>query len=177
VKKQLGCSWVEVNNEVHKFVVDDQDHPQMIEICAELKRLSELMYDAGVCDIHKIVLHDVEEEEKVLHLCHHSEKLAIALGLINTTPGTPLQINKYLQVCDDCHNSTKFISKIIGRAIMVRDTNCFHHLEITLRMVSVLAWTIGDASSLSCQSVYQVHCVCSMCSGIIATIVEHCYEM
>jgi hypothetical protein len=78
----------------------------MIEICAELKRLSELMYDAGVCDIHKIVLHDVEEEEKVLHLCH-----SIALGLINTTPGTPLQIIKYLQVCDDCHNSIKFISK------------------------------------------------------------------
>ncbi len=166
-----------MNNKVHKFVVDDQDHPQMIEICAELKRLSELMYDAGVFDIQKIVLHDVEEEEKVLHLCHHSEKLAIAFGLINTTPGTPLQIIKYLQVCDDWHNSTKFISKIIGIAIMVRDANCFHHFEITLRMVSVLAWTIGDASSLSCQSVYQVHFVCSMSSGIIATIVEHCYQM
>ncbi len=34
----------------------------------------------------KFVLHDVglEEEEKVFHLHHHSEKLAIALGLINT---------------------------------------------------------------------------------------------
>jgi hypothetical protein len=42
VKKQLGCTWIEVNNEVHTFVVDNQDHPQMIEICAELKRLSGL---------------------------------------------------------------------------------------------------------------------------------------
>jgi hypothetical protein len=42
VKKQLGCTWLEVNNEVHTFVVDNQDHPQMIEICAELKRLSGL---------------------------------------------------------------------------------------------------------------------------------------
>jgi hypothetical protein len=24
LKKQLGCTWIEVNNEVHMFVVDDQ---------------------------------------------------------------------------------------------------------------------------------------------------------
>jgi hypothetical protein len=29
-------TWIEVNNEVHTFVVGDQDHPQMIEIHAEL---------------------------------------------------------------------------------------------------------------------------------------------
>jgi hypothetical protein len=39
VKKQLGHTWIEVNNEVHTFVVDDQDHPQIIEIHAELLRL------------------------------------------------------------------------------------------------------------------------------------------
>jgi hypothetical protein len=78
-----------VNNQVHTFVVDDQDHPQMIEIHAELKRLSWLMRDLGYVPHTKLVLHDVEEE-KVFHLCHHSEKLAIALGLINTAPGTPL---------------------------------------------------------------------------------------
>jgi hypothetical protein len=42
----------------------------------------------------KCVLHDVgeeeEEEEKVFHLHHHTEKLAIALGLINTGPGASL---------------------------------------------------------------------------------------
>jgi hypothetical protein len=32
----------------------------------------------------QFVLHDVEEEEKMFHLCQHSEKLAIAFGLINT---------------------------------------------------------------------------------------------
>jgi hypothetical protein len=31
-----------------------------------------------------LVLHDVEEEKKELHLSHHSEKLAIAFGFINT---------------------------------------------------------------------------------------------
>jgi hypothetical protein len=39
---------------------------------------------------------------------------------------------------------------------------------ITLKMVFVLAWTIGDASSQSCQSLYQSCFVCRMSSGIVA---------
>jgi len=90
VKKQPSCTWIEVNSEVHRFVVDDQDHPQIIEIHAELLRLSALMHDAGYMPCTEFVLDDVEEEEKVFSLCHHCEKLALALGLINTPPGTPL---------------------------------------------------------------------------------------
>jgi hypothetical protein len=55
----------------------------MIEIRAELQRLSGLMHGVGYMPCMKLVLHDVEEE-KIFNLCHHSEKLAIALGLINT---------------------------------------------------------------------------------------------
>ncbi|CAK9193872.1 unnamed protein product [Sphagnum troendelagicum] len=62
----------------------------MIEIHAELQRLSGLMHDAGYVPCTKFVLHDVEEEEKLFHLCHHSKKLAIAFGLINTAPEPPL---------------------------------------------------------------------------------------
>ncbi len=110
-------------------MVQDQDHPQMIEIHAELQRLSGLMNDAGYVPSTESVLDDVEEEEKVFHSCYHSEKLAIAFRLINTAPGTPLRIRKKLWVCEDCHMNTKFISKIVGRAIMVRDANHFHHFE------------------------------------------------
>ncbi len=76
-----------MNAEVHTFVVDD---PQMIENCTELKRLSKLMHDAGYMQYTKFVLPDVEEEEKAFHMCHHSEKLAIACGsstkLLDFTP-------------------------------------------------------------------------------------------
>jgi hypothetical protein len=87
------------------------------------------MHDAAYVASMKYVLHDVEVEEKAFHLCRHSEKLAIAFGLINTAPGTPLRIRKNLRVCKDCHTSAKFISKIVRRAIMVRDANRFHHFE------------------------------------------------
>ncbi len=92
VKKQLGCTWIEVNNKVHTFVVEGQDHPQITEIHAELERLSGLMHDVGYLPCMKFVLHDVEEQ--VFHLCHHSENLAITFGLINTAPDTPLRIRK-----------------------------------------------------------------------------------
>jgi hypothetical protein len=91
VKKQPGPTWIEVNNEVCTFVVE-QDHAQMVEIHAELKRLSGLMNDTGYVLDTKYVLHDVEEEEKAPHLFHHSEKLAIAFGLMSMAPGTPLCI-------------------------------------------------------------------------------------
>ncbi len=89
-KNQPGCTWIEVNNEVHTFVVEDQDHPQIIGIHSELQRLSGLMHDAVYVPCTESVLDDVEKVEKVFHLCNHSNKLTIAFGLINTAPGTPL---------------------------------------------------------------------------------------
>lgn len=85
-----------MNNKVHSFVLDDQDHPQMIEIHSELNRLTRQMKEAGYVTDRKFMLHDVDEEEKLVHLCHHSEKLAVAFGLISTPPRTPLHIFKNL---------------------------------------------------------------------------------
>ncbi|XXG52440.1 hypothetical protein AAC387_Pa03g0783 [Persea americana] len=59
-------------------------------------------------------------------LCGHSERLAIAFGLLNTRPGTTLQIMKNLRECGDCHTATKYISKIVQREFIVRDANRFH---------------------------------------------------
>jgi hypothetical protein len=68
-------------------------------------------------------MHDVDDEEKVFHLCHHSKKLVVASRLINTTPSTPLWIMKNWLIYEDCHTSIKFISKLVGRAIMMKDAN------------------------------------------------------
>jgi hypothetical protein len=101
----------------------------MIEIHAELKRLLGLLDDAGYVPYTKFVPHGVGEEEKLFHLCHHSKKLAVAFRLINTAPGTPFPVLENLRVCEDCNLFTKFISKIVGRTIVVRDANRFHHFE------------------------------------------------
>ncbi|XP_057813126.2 pentatricopeptide repeat-containing protein At3g24000, mitochondrial [Cryptomeria japonica] len=129
IKKIPGCSWIEVHKIVHVFYVGDRSHPQTHEIYAELEKLSWEMRVAGYIPDTKPVLKDVEEEEKISLLCHHSEKLAIAFGLLNTTPRTTIRVVKNLRVCGDCHTATKFISKIVAREIVMRDANRFHHFK------------------------------------------------
>ncbi|KAF9593314.1 hypothetical protein IFM89_021070, partial [Coptis chinensis] len=73
------------------------------------------------------VLQNLEEDKKEDNLCGHSEKLAIAFGLICTPNGTPLRIIKNLRVCGDFHEATKFISKLTDREIIMRDCYRFHH--------------------------------------------------
>ncbi|KAJ7298212.1 hypothetical protein O6H91_07G050300 [Diphasiastrum complanatum] len=129
VKKQPGRSSIEVNQKIHNFSVRDQSHPQTHEIYMELERLNRLMKMEGYAPETSLVLHDVEDEAREDLLWSHSEKLAIAFGLINTPDGTPLCIIKNLRVCVDCHTSIKFISRIVGREIIVRDINRFHHFK------------------------------------------------
>ncbi|XP_057818466.2 putative pentatricopeptide repeat-containing protein At3g23330 [Cryptomeria japonica] len=129
IKKIPGCSWIDGHNMVHAFCAGDRSHPQTQEIYAKLKELSSEMKAAGYFADSRPALNDVEMEEKELFLCHHSEKLAIAFGLLNTLPGTTIRVVKNLRVCVECHTATKFISKIVGRQIVVRDANRFHHFK------------------------------------------------
>eukprot|EP01018_Ginkgo_biloba_P022701 Gb_16848 [translate_table: standard] len=129
VKKRPGCSWIEVNKQVHAFVVGERAHPQMQKINEELERLSRQMKAAGYVPNTRFALHDVEEEQKEQILHHHSEKLAIGFGLISTSLGTAIRIIKNLRVCSDCHSAIKFISKIVARDIVLRDVNRYHHFK------------------------------------------------
>lgn len=45
VTKNPGCSWIELKNQVHVFVVGDLLHPEIDEICNELHGLCKLMKD------------------------------------------------------------------------------------------------------------------------------------
>ncbi|EFJ12690.1 hypothetical protein SELMODRAFT_123584 [Selaginella moellendorffii] len=129
LSKQPGISLIIVNSEMHSFTSGDESHPRIHEIRAELQRLTSQMRESGyVPDTHD-VFHAVSEAGKSELVWHHSEKLAIAFGLISTSPGVPLWIRKNLRVCLDCHSATKFISKVTGRSIVVRDSYRFHKFE------------------------------------------------
>ncbi|KAK9912621.1 hypothetical protein M0R45_036475 [Rubus argutus] len=47
VSKEPGCSWIELKNQVHVFVVRDEMHPQIENIYAEIRRLIKHMKDEG----------------------------------------------------------------------------------------------------------------------------------
>lgn len=128
-RKQPACSWIEVRNRVHAFLSGDTSHPYYNKIDEALEVLLEQMEKDGYKPNTSEVLHDVEEEQKKQLLQHHSERLAIAFGIISTPPGTEIRIIKNIRVCTDCHEAIKFISKIVGREIIVRDNSRFHHFK------------------------------------------------
>ncbi|CAN1803766.1 Pentatricopeptide repeat-containing protein At1g34160 [Linum perenne] len=71
------------------------------------------------------------DEEKENALYQHSEKLAVAYGLVcaNDEDGTPIQVIKNLRICGDCHVVMKLVSKMYNREIIVRDRVRFHRFK------------------------------------------------
>ncbi|CAA7025238.1 unnamed protein product [Microthlaspi erraticum] len=129
LRKTPGWSSMEVDNKVEVFYTGNQTHPMYEEMCRELTTLLAKMKMIGYVADHRFVLQDVEDDEKEQILMSHSERLAIAYGLVATPPKTTIRIFKNLRVCGDCHNVTKFISRITEREIIVRDSNRFHHFK------------------------------------------------
>ncbi|XP_020104021.1 pentatricopeptide repeat-containing protein At4g02750 [Ananas comosus] len=129
VRKVPGFSWIEVKNKVHTFSVGDSIHPEKEKIYEFLEELDKKMKKAGYVSATEIILHDVEEEEKEHMLKYHSEKLAVAFGILNVPIGRPIRVIKNLRVCKDCHNAIKYVSAIENRLIILRDSNRFHHFS------------------------------------------------
>ena len=129
IRKEPGVSWIEIRNKVHRFVVGDRSHPEAKKIYDVLNNLSKKLKAEGYIPDTRLVLRNIDEEQKVHALCAHSEKLAIAYGLMHTPRGMPIRVYKNLRVCSDCHTATGFISKVTGREIVTRDANRFHHFK------------------------------------------------
>ncbi|XP_011658262.1 putative pentatricopeptide repeat-containing protein At3g23330 [Cucumis sativus] len=129
IRKTPACSWIEVKNKVYAFMAGDESHPCYEKIREAMEVLVELMEKEGYVPDTSEVHHDVEEEQKKYLVCSHSERLAIVFGIINTPAGMTIRVTKNLRVCTDCHTATKFISKIVGREIVVRDNSRFHHFK------------------------------------------------
>lgn len=129
VVKTPGYSWIEVKNVVHEFRSGDRVHTELASIHEKLDELDQKMKLAGYVPDLEFALHDVGEEQKEQLLLWHSEKLAIAFGLLKVPEGIPIRVFKNLRVCGDCHRATMFISAIEKREIIVRDTTRFHHFK------------------------------------------------
>ncbi|XP_057422355.1 pentatricopeptide repeat-containing protein At4g33170-like [Lotus japonicus] len=128
VKKKGGRSWIEVQGKVHVFVAGDWKHERSVEI---YEKLAELMGDIeklGYVPVWDEILHNVGEEKRKDALWHHSEKLAVAFGVLcESLPSRkPLRIVKNLRICKDCHEAFKYMTRVLEREIIVRDVNRYH---------------------------------------------------
>ncbi|PRQ16839.1 putative DYW domain-containing protein [Rosa chinensis] len=129
VHKNQGKSWLELEGMIHQFRAADQTHPEMKSIYRVLEALIQRTKSEGFMPVTELVLMDVSEEEKEGNLNCHSEKLALAYGILKTSPGTEIRISKNLRICHDCHCWIKMVSRLLNRVIIVRDRIRFHYFE------------------------------------------------
>ncbi|KAI7995963.1 Pentatricopeptide repeat-containing protein [Camellia lanceoleosa] len=131
VTKEPGCSSIEIDGVACEFFAGDTSHPQTKEIYQFLDEIEEKIESTGcyIPDFSQATLVDELDRGKKNSLRLHSERLAIAFGLLNTKPGVPIRVFKNLRICNDCHNVTKLISSIYDVEIIVRDRARFHHFK------------------------------------------------
>ncbi|RLN42592.1 pentatricopeptide repeat-containing protein [Panicum miliaceum] len=118
VRKEGGRSWIEVRGHVHVFVANERRHQQLLEIYDKLNEL--------IQEVEKLGYKEVDEG-----LWHHSERLALAYGLISgaVPSGKVLRIVKNLRICAHCHEFFKYASMVVDRVIVVRDVNRYHTIK------------------------------------------------
>ncbi|CAO1943510.1 unnamed protein product [Urochloa humidicola] len=134
LKKQGGCSWVEVGKEVHFFYGGgDHAHPRAADIRRVLSRVETTMREQlGYSADARSALHDVDDESRADSLGEHSERLAVGLCLLlmrSDSAGQVIRVYKNLRVCDDCHHFFKGLSAVLDVVLVIRDANRFHRFQ------------------------------------------------
>ena len=129
LKKQVGYSVIEVDRRPYLFRIGDKSHAQTNELYRYLDELMQRCREAGYVPAPSSVLHELEEEEREYALRQHSERLAVAFGLMKTADGTVFRIVKNLRICEDCHSAIMYVSVVTKREIIIRDRLRFHHFK------------------------------------------------
>jgi pentatricopeptide repeat protein len=130
--KDPGYSWIDVGGRVYSFLAGDNNGfiAEMDEIRQVWHGIEEKICEIGYIPDTSAVLHDMHEEEKLEKLRGHSEKLAISFGLLRSKGMVKkLTVYKNIRICKDCHNAFKFVTKVVGKEIVVRDNKRFHHFR------------------------------------------------
>lgn len=130
LRQDSGLSQVEVRGIMHRFVSMDEHHMYKDEIYEMLYQIEwQLKFEGYKPDTTEVLLHDVEEDVKVRVVNGHSQKLAIAFGLLSISEGKCIRVVTNIKMSKECHTYTGMVSKIFEREILVRDRNRFHHFR------------------------------------------------
>lgn len=125
-----ACSWITVKKKDHRFFFKDSLHPKSSEIYRKLHTLMEALKELGYVAEEDELLPDILPDELKTSKAYHSERLAVAFGIISTSPSTPLTINQSHRLCRDCHKVMKLVAQVTKREIVVRDGSRFHHFKL-----------------------------------------------
>ncbi|KAI3707393.1 hypothetical protein L6452_25861 [Arctium lappa] len=118
-----GYSWIEIKHSVHEFRSSDRLHPELDLIHEKLNHLEKKMRLAGYVPVLEFALHDVGDQQKEKLLLWHSEKLAIAYGLIRITENARVVIIGELDFYDHAVLKPRIVLSHCAACISFRLSN------------------------------------------------------
>lgn len=113
VRKQPGFSTIEKNGVLQKFTAGEFSSPQSAEICSMLEEIEKRLIKQQLPDTSS----------------QHSERLAVAFGLLNSQRKSTIRVVNNVRICGDCHSFMKVVSQAYGREIVIRDIYRFHRFK------------------------------------------------
>ncbi|KAL0919777.1 hypothetical protein M5K25_011895 [Dendrobium thyrsiflorum] len=133
IRKDPGCSWIEVKNLVFVFyagnIVACPRKEEVIGLLGELEErmAAEMGYKRSFSSYVEFDNDGLGVERLMAGV--HSEMLAMAFGILSFPNGRKIRIMKNLRMCGECHLVFKVVSKLEGKEFVVRDLNRFHHFK------------------------------------------------
>lgn len=125
--KLQDWSWLSIKDKVYSFSPKNWSYPLKKEVENYLSTLVDEIKGRGYqSQSPQVTDMEDDEAEPVTSSVHHSEKLAIAFGLLQTSKSVPLRIVKSIGMCRDCHTFIKLVSEITDREIIIRDSKRLH---------------------------------------------------
>ncbi|KAI3950157.1 hypothetical protein MKW92_044471 [Papaver armeniacum] len=133
--KKLGnlqdWSSISIKDKVYSFKPDDKSHNRSVEMYRLLDDLVERAKSLGYVSERSldIIDEDDNDEGTLSSTIHHSEKLAVAFGLLSTCQGSSIRVIKSISMYRDSHSLIKDISAMTGREIILRDSKRLHQFN------------------------------------------------
>lgn len=129
LEKSPGCSTVENNSKIYKFINLDMSHVNTDTMYDALSIMSrKIGEDIYIRSVSKLRPLDVIRKRSTSPE-FHSVRLAICFGLIQVSLGSPVFVRKNVRICEACHSAAKKIAENTGREIVVGDQKMYHHFR------------------------------------------------
>lgn len=128
IGKLKDWSSISIKDKVYSFRPDDKSHSASTEMYTLLDNLVDKAKSLGY-KLQKSLEMDEEEDKVKAFSTVHSEKLAVAFGLLNLPSGASIRVLKSISMCRDCHNLLKYMSVLTGKEIIVRDSKRLHRFS------------------------------------------------
>ncbi|KAL4332918.1 hypothetical protein GQ457_07G034850 [Hibiscus cannabinus] len=159
VTKEPGCSWIEVNNKIHKFFSHDRTHPESEKIYDKLKQVAVLIKNTAYSTNADPL--QVKEDSCL----YHSEKLAVCFGLISLPEEKP-------GIIIDSITSTKVVVhvEITGKGNFLSAVALRHCMLLLLLFIQVRV--LSSRSNGSYRFDYAYYMMGPTCQSANASLIE-----